>query len=176
MAEEKRGRRQRHRPMQAQMADSGKIDERSRQKPLPSAQLVAVQWAMSHSVTDTGPSYSWMQLHWQSPVIGAALVLSYVAFSALLQYRYYYFKRHSPETWKVASYSNKSLQHSSSWWLPILSFWSTKERMPYHWFFATTNMCISGVFQCFLCEVRFNTFVFSPDGSLILTFIDGRPY
>lgn len=102
---------------------------------------------ISDWITNIGP------LHWQSPTLAITLMLSYVVFESFLQYRYYYRQRDRPQDWKVAPTKTNSLAHSHTWWLPILSYWTTKERAQWHWLFATINVAWSGLFQCFLCEV-----------------------
>jgi hypothetical protein len=92
-------------------------------------------------------------IHWQSYATAAFLFLSYNVFNTILQYRYYYLKRHESESWKVATSKKNSLEHSSSWWIPILTYWSSKERGPFHAIFATCNLLMSCIVGGFVTEV-----------------------
>ena len=92
-------------------------------------------------------------LHWQTYATGLFLWWSYVIFSTLLQYRYYYAKRDIPETWKVAPTKTANLAHSKSWWLPLASYWTSKARGPYHWLFATVNLFVSCCVGSLVTEV-----------------------
>lgn len=96
-------------------------------------------------------------MHWQSYATGIFLWTSYTVFSSVLQYVYYYSQRERPEDWKVAPKANKSLKHSHTWWHPLVNYWTSKERGPYHALIATVNLLMSCFVGAFVTEVRFLT-------------------
>lgn len=93
-------------------------------------------------------------MQWESYATGIFLWTSYTIFSSVLQYFYYYSKRDRPAEWKVEPKQIKSLAHSHQWWHPMVNYWTSKERGPYHALFATVNLLMSCCVGAFVTEVR----------------------
>lgn len=94
------------------------------------------------------------EIHWQSYATAIFLWTSYSIFSSVLQYIFYYRKRASPADWKVEPNKIQSLGHSSRWWHPLASYWTSKARGPYHALFASVNLFMSCCVGGFVTEVR----------------------
>jgi sterol desaturase/sphingolipid hydroxylase (fatty acid hydroxylase superfamily) len=113
------------------------------------------------------------EIHWQSYGTALFLFMSYNIFSTVLQYYYYYNKRSDPAQWKVAPENSESLKHSRSWWIPALSYWSSKARGPFHALLASTNLLMSCIVGGFVTEMimRGNSRVYWDYNDLSLPYI-----
>eukprot|EP01041_Mallomonas_annulata_P012951 gene12951-27324_t len=87
--------------------------------------------------------------------IGAFLVifLGHSAFSTILQYYFYYFRRCNNTDWKIQKIKLQNLEKSAMyWWLPILSL--KPKRAPYHNVIATMNLLIASSFALVVTECK----------------------